>query len=108
MARRMTVEEESILDRFFDGENWITASDKEGELPSSCYMHDSWRDNPEFTALCERVKLPEGDPQKVYVCTLSEEEGIGTISSGWHYVNRMGYFFSTTPLDIPEEGIRYW
>ena len=30
------------------------------------------------------------------------------IIDGWHFVNRVGYFFTSEKIAIPEEGLRYW
>lgn len=87
---------------------FVVASDKTAEAPWFCYIWDEWRNNPEFDKMIERVMLPKGNPDKLYVYTITEEDGIATISKGWCIVNRIGYLFSKVDVEIPECGIRYW
>ena len=58
--------------------------------------------------MINRLKLEDGSKEKVYVYTLVEADGTEWIIDGYHYVNRLGYFFSKKKVKIPEEGLRYW
>jgi hypothetical protein len=104
----MTPEEDAALDKFFESGDFILVPGRNPQEQSYCYLWDEWRENPDFDVMIERMRLPDDDKDKVYIYSVTEEDGIATIDDGWHYVNRIGYFFSKKKVAIPEFGIRYW
>ena len=44
----------------------------------------------------------------LFVYTVVAEGEDAYILDGYHYIDRIGYFLSRTPINLPSDGIRYW
>lgn len=87
-------------DDWFDShaEDLYIASDKKEELPPFCYL---WEDYEEAKQFIIDNKLQNTGR----ILTLVEEDGNMFVISGWHFVNRLGYFFSTKQIYDYENGL---
>lgn len=68
-------------------------------------------ESPHEQLLWENFKTAKemANKEGVFTYTVIECDGEEAwISKGWHFVNRIGYFFTTKEIEIPEEGLRYW
>lgn len=100
----MTNEQECALDNFFVNNlnSFIKPySDKELNNKEG-YQHQLlWED---FEAAKE-IANREG----IFIYTVIDcEDEEAWLCEGWHFVNRIGYYFTTKKIEIPEEGLRYW
>ena len=101
----MTLEQEQELDNFFEDnlDSFIHPYGEclnDDEFYGSQLIWDNFRD-----ARLKEVANQDG----VYIYTVLEcDNEEAWLVEGWHFVNRLGYFFTTKKIDMPEEGIRYW
>lgn len=105
---KMSGREIDQLDKWFDDheEFLIPAPDKADQVdPPYKYLWD--RDYNEVKA--KLMELDMKEPGE-HCYTLVEADGDGFVLSGWHFVNRIGYFISTQPIDIESVDLclRYW
>jgi hypothetical protein len=54
----------------------------------------------------EVLRVKATRPRRIW--TLCEEDGIGWVQAGWHYVNRIGYFISNEEWIDDGEQYLYW
>lgn len=65
------------------------------DAPFDGFMFETFGNEVEF--------IKAQDPKKIW--TIIEEDGVMTYQSGWHIVNRLGYFISEEEVSI---GIEYY
>lgn len=70
------------------------------------YLWDGNYSSEEYNSMFNRCMLPDGDPNKLYIYTLIDEDDEGYIFQGKYLINRIGYFFAKNRVDI--SSIRYW
>jgi hypothetical protein len=101
-------EEDNLKEEaFFAAGNFIENPEKEGSGEPDKFMWDGVFATQEYTNMFLRCDLEDNDPNKLYIYSLTEEDGEGYVQEGKRYVNRIGYFFSTIKVELPE-GFRYW
>jgi hypothetical protein len=95
----MTAEQDEKLENFFKNNKFIVSPDKPNEDSNYKFIWDDY----------DLLKLKESKHEKLYYCTLVDcEDDEAWISSGIHFVNRVGYLISETEIQELEDGIRYW
>lgn len=65
------------------------------------YMYETYGPDYEYVMHVNGL-----DPRRVW--TFCEEDGIGFVSSGWRFVNRMGYFVTELPYEGDYTTINMW
>lgn len=99
--------EQAKLFAWLEAGDFVVEPTKIDQDPSSCYLFDGDFNSGIYRFAFGRCDLPEGNPDKLYIYTLTEEDGTGYIESGKRLVNRVGYFFSKKYVELPEP-FRYW
>lgn len=91
-------EERVGLDEFLRKYQLVPANEGSGE-PMNCL----WETYGEELAFVQAAQ--EKDPKTIW--TLIEEDGISFILPGARFVNRLGYFVTTTPRESDDESYLY-
>ena len=96
----LSIEEEKLLDEFFKDEKLfirVEGTDDDAFFNEK-YFFDDFKEAKEITS-----------KPGIYTYTVViDEDDTAWLIDGWHFVNRVGYYFTTKKIDIPEEGLRYW
>lgn len=96
----LSIEDEKLLDEFFKDEKLfirVEGTDDDAFFNEK-YFFDDFKEAKEIAS-----------KPGIYTYTVvTDEDDTAWLIDGWHFANRVGYYFTTQKLSIPEEGLRYW
>jgi hypothetical protein len=101
--------DENLKEKWWLAGDWIPCPEHNKEDPESFnyFLWDGDFSSEIYSEALKKAYLENGDPEKIYIYSLVEEDGEGYIIGGKRFVNRIGYFLSKKFIEV-KNPIRYW